>query len=313
MKTILVTGGAGFIGSNLCDRLLKNGDRVVCVDNFLTSTRENIKNFFDNNNFRYIEHDIINPLFIEESIDEIFNLACPASPLHYQNNAIRTIKANTIGVINMLGLAREKNAKILQASTSEIYGNPLQHPQKESYYGNINPIGPRACYDEGKRCSESLFFDYLRTHNLKIKVVRIFNTYGPNMALNDGRVISNFIVRSLNGDDLIIYGDGSQTRSFCYVDDLVDGLIKMMNSNDKIYGPINIGNPEELTVKEVAQKIIKLTNSKSRILYTDLPVDDPAKRRPDIFLANSILNWSPIVNLQEGLLKTINYFKRKNI
>ncbi|OGH89848.1 MAG: NAD-dependent dehydratase [Candidatus Magasanikbacteria bacterium RIFOXYD2_FULL_36_9] len=309
MKTILITGGAGFVGSNLCVRLLDEGNRIICVDNFLTSSKENINPFLGNSNFKFIEHDIINPLFIDESIDEIYNLACPASPVHYQNNAIRTIKANTVGVINILGLARAKNAKIFQASTSEVYGDPIEHPQKESYRGNVNPDGPRACYDEGKRCAETLFFDYYRTHDLKIKVVRIFNTYGPNMAPDDGRVVSNFIIQALKGEDITIYGDGSQTRSFCYVDDLVGGFIKMMASDENTVGPINLGNPDEFTVSELAHKVIELTGSKSKLVYNDLPVDDPTRRCPDISLAKEILKWEPKIKLQEGLLKTIAYFK----
>jgi UDP-glucuronate decarboxylase len=311
MKTILITGGAGFIGSNLCDRLLKEGNRIICVDNFLTSSKENVAKFLDNKNFKFIERDIINPLFVDENIDEIYNLACPASPVHYQNNAIRTIKANTIGVINMLGMARAKNAKIFQASTSEVYGDPLEHPQKETYRGNVNPFGPRACYDEGKRCAETLFFDYFRTHHLKIKVVRIFNTYGPNMAPDDGRVVSNFILQALKGEDITIYGDGSQTHSFCYIDDLVDGFVKMMDSDEKVYGPINLGNPDEFTVKELAMKVIEFTDSKSKLVYKDLPIDDPTRRCPDISLAKNTLGWEPKIKLQEGLLKTIEYFKNK--
>lgn len=309
MKTILITGGAGFVGSHLCQRLLSENNNIICVDNFLTSSKENIIPFLDHKNFKFIEHDIINPLLIDENIDEIYNLACPASPIHYQNNAIRTIKANTIGVINMLGLARAKNAKIFQASTSEVYGDPIEHPQKESYRGNVNPDGPRACYDEGKRCAETLFFDYYRTHDLKIKVVRIFNTYGPNMAPDDGRVVSNFIIQALRGEDITIYGDGSQTRSFCYVDDLVDGFVKMMASSESLLGPINLGNPDEFTVNELAHKVLELTGSKSKIVYRELPIDDPTRRCPDITLAKDDLSWEPKIKLQEGLLKTIEYFK----
>jgi UDP-glucuronate decarboxylase len=308
MKNILITGGAGFIGSHLCKKLLDASNNVIVADNFLTSSRENIKLFLDNANFRFIEHDIINPLFLDEKIDEIYNLACPASPIHYQKNAIRTIKANTIGMINVLGLARKHNARLLQASTSEVYGDPLVHPQIEEYRGNVNPDGPRACYDEGKRCAETLCFDYWRTHNLSIKIVRIFNTYGPNMAQDDGRVVSNFIIQALRGDDITIYGDGSQTRSFCYVDDLVSGLIKMMNSSEQITGPINLGNPEEFTILELAEKVIKLTNSKSRMIFKDLPQDDPTKRCPDISKARKILDWEPKIVLEEGLKKTIEYF-----
>ncbi|EKE06967.1 MAG: hypothetical protein ACD_18C00223G0002 [uncultured bacterium] len=308
MKTILVTGGAGFIGSHLCERLLQESNKVICVDNFFTSSKKNIENFLDNKDFKFIEHDIINPLFIEESIDEIYNLACPASPVHYQKNAIRTIKANTIGVINMLGLAKAKKAKILQASTSEIYGEPEVHPQIEEYRGNVNTIGPRACYDEGKRCAETLFFDYKRQHDVKIKVVRIFNTYGPKMAKDDGRVVSNFIVQALNGQDITIYGDGSQTRSFCFVDDLVNGLIKMMGSSDEVTGPINLGNPKEITVKELAEKVISLTGSHSVLIYKDLMQDDPSRRKPDITKAKELLDWEPKIDLEEGLTKTISYF-----
>jgi len=309
MKHIIITGGAGFVGSHLCEKLLAAGDRVICVDNFLTSDRENIEHLLANKNFKLIEHDIIDPLFVEEKIDEIYNLACPASPVHYQKNAIRTIKANTIGVINVLGLARKHQAKILQASTSEVYGDPDVHPQTEEYRGNVNPDGPRACYDEGKRCAETLCFDYERTHNLKIKIVRIFNTYGPRMAQDDGRVVSNFILQALKGEEITVYGQGQQTRSFCYVDDLVDGLIKMMATNDKITGPVNLGNPGEFTILELAEKIINLTNSKSKIIYQDLPVDDPQQRRPDITMAGAILGWEPKIDLTAGLEKTVNYFK----
>ena len=309
MKTSLITGGAGFIGSHLGERLLQEGNKIICVDNFLSSSRENVSDLLVNPNFKLIEHDIIEPLFIDEKIDEIYNLACPASPIHYQKNAIRTIKANTIGVINMLGLARHHGAKILQASTSEVYGDPIVHPQTEEYRGNVNPDGPRACYDEGKRCAETLFFDYWRTHNLKIKIVRIFNTYGSKMAKDDGRVVSNFILQALENKDITMYGDGSQTRSFCYVDDLVEGLIKMMNTNDKITGPINLGNPGEFTILELAKKVLELTGSKSKIIFEDLPVDDPKQRKPDISKAKKILNWEPKINFQDGLIETINYFK----
>jgi len=309
MKRIIVTGGAGFIGSHLCERLLQENNEVICVDNFLTSSKENIAHLFDNKNFKFIEHDIVDPLFIDEDIDEIYNLACPASPVYYQKNAIRTIKANTLGVINMLGMAKLKKAKILQASTSEIYGEPEVHPQIEEYRGNVNTIGPRACYDEGKRCAETLFFDYKRQHNLKIKVVRIFNTYGPKIAKDDGRVVSNFIVQALNGQDITMYGDGSQTRSFCFVDDLVSGLISMMASNDDVTGPINLGNPSEITVKQLAENVISLTSSPSVLRYKELMQDDPTRRKPDISKAKEILNWEPKINLEEGLTKTINYFK----
>ena len=309
MKRIIVTGGAGFIGSHLRERLLQENNEVICVDNFLTSSKENIAHLFDNKNFKFIEHDIVDPLFIDEDIDEIYNLACPASPVYYQKNAIRTIKANTLGVINMLGMAKLKKAKILQASTSEIYGEPEVHPQIEEYRGNVNTIGPRACYDEGKRCAETLFFDYKRQHNLKIKVVRIFNTYGPKIAKDDGRVVSNFIVQALNGQDITMYGDGSQTRSFCFVDDLVSGLISMMASNDDVTGPINLGNPSEITVKQLAENVISLTSSPSVLRYKELMQDDPTRRKPDISKAKEILNWEPKINLEEGLTKTINYFK----
>lgn len=310
MKTILVTGGAGFVGSHLCDRLLEGDNFVICVDNFLTSSKKNIEHLLDNENFKFVEHDIVEPLFLDEKIDEIYNLACPASPIHYQKNAVRTIKTNTIGVINMLGLARLKQAKILQASTSEVYGDPEVHPQTEEYRGSVNTIGPRACYDEGKRCAETLFFDYKRMHNLEIKVVRIFNTYGPRMAENDGRVVSNFILQALRGEDITIYGDGNQTRSFCYVDDLVLGLISMMKTDRGVTGPINLGNPDEFTIKELAEKIIDLTDSKSKIIFEDLPEDDPKKRKPDITKAKEILNWQPTILLDGGLSLTINYFKK---
>ena len=308
MKSILITGGAGFLGSHLCSRLLKAGNKIICVDNFLTGNKKNIKEFLENPNFRLVEHDIIEPLFIREKIDEIYNLACPASPIHYQKNAIRTIKVNTVGVINILGLARKHKAKLFQASTSEVYGDPTVHPQKEEYRGNVNPDGPRACYDEGKRCAETLCFDYWRTHHLNIKVVRIFNTYGPKMAQNDGRVVSNFIIQAIKNNDITVFGDGLQTRSFCYVDDLITGFIKMMNTGDKITGPINLGNPREFTILELAKKVIKLTNSKSKVIYKDLPTDDPKQRRPDVSLAKKVLAWDPEVNLNDGLQKTIEYF-----
>jgi UDP-glucuronate decarboxylase len=309
MKTILVTGGAGFIGSHLCEKLLELGNKVICLDNFFTGNKKNIEHLLKNKNFRLVEHDIIEPYFSQEKIDQIYNLACPASPVHYQLNAVRTVKANTIGVINMLGLAKAQKARILQASTSEVYGNPLEHPQKESYWGNVNCDGPRACYDEGKRCAETLFFDYQRMNKVDIKVVRIFNTYGPKMAINDGRVVSNFIIQALRGENINIYGDGSQTRSFCYVDDLVDGLIAMM-AKEKFSGPVNLGNPGEFTVKELADKALELTGSKSKIVYTKLPADDPARRKPDISLAKEKLGWRPKVKLDEGLIKTIEYFRK---
>jgi len=308
----LITGGAGFIGSHLCEKLLALGERVICVDNLFTGSRENIRPLEENSNFKFIEHDIIAPLFLEEKIGQIYNLACPASPVHYQENPVRTIKANTIGVINMLGLARRHGARFLQASTSEVYGDPAVHPQIESYRGNVNPIGPRACYDEGKRCAETLCFDYHRMHGQEIKVARIFNTYGPRMALNDGRVVSNFIIQALQGNDITIYGNGRQTRSFCYVDDLVDGLIKMMNSAKEFLGPGNLGNPNEFTIMKLAKKVLDLAGSKSKIVKTvPLPEDDPLKRRPDITLARVKLDWKPRLELEEGLKKTVPYFRDK--
>ena len=304
-KTILVTGGAGFIGSHLCKRLLNENHYVICLDNLFTGTLKNIEEFENNNNFEFVNHDIIKPYY-RDNIDEIYNLACPASPIHYQSNPIKTVKTCTIGVINMLGLAKKNNAKILQASTSEVYGDPEIHPQKEDYNGNVNTLGYRSCYDEGKRCAETLFMDYKREHNLNIRIVRIFNTYGPNMTKNDGRVVSNFILQALKGDELTVYGDGSQTRSFQFIDDLVNGLIKMMNSD--FVGPVNLGNPIELSMKDLATMVIKITNSLSNIIYKDLPEDDPKRRKPDISLAKSILGWSPVIDLETGLKKTINYF-----
>ena len=304
-KTILVTGGAGFIGSHLCQRLLTDNHKVICLDNLFTGSLDNIEEFKSNINFEFVNHDITKPYF-RDGIDEIYNLACPASPIHYQSNPIKTVKTCTIGVINMLGLAKKNNAKILQASTSEIYGDPEVHPQKEDYNGNVNTLGYRSCYDEGKRCAETLFMDYKREHNLNIRIVRIFNTYGPNMTKNDGRVVSNFILQALKGEDITIYGDGLQTRSFQFIDDLVNGLIKMMNSD--IVGPINLGNPVELSMKNLAIKVIKLTSSSSNIIFQDLPEDDPKRRRPDISLAKSKLDWIPIIELETGLQKTINYF-----
>lgn len=308
-KTILVTGGAGFIGSHLCKRLLNDNFKVVCIDNLFTGNLKNIKEFENNNNFEFVNHDITKPYF-RDNIDEIYNLACPASPIHYQSNPIKTVKTCTIGVINMLGLAKKNNAKILQASTSEVYGDPEIHPQTESYYGNVNPIGFRSCYDEGKRCAETLFMDYHRQHDLKIKIVRIFNTYGPSMAINDGRVISNFINQSLNQKEITINGDGNQTRSFQYIDDLIDGLIKMMNSELDFTGPLNIGNPDEISIKKLALKVIYLTKSRSKIIFNDLPQDDPKRRKPNIILAKNKLNWKPKCNLDEGLIKTIDYFRQ---
>ena len=306
-KRILITGGAGFIGSHLCERLLEEGNEVICVDNFFTGSKENIKHLLGNPYFEVLRHDITFPLYVE--VDEIYNLACPASPIHYQFDPVQTTKTSVMGAINMLGLAKRLKIRILQASTSEVYGDPTVHPQKEDYWGNVNPIGPRACYDEGKRCAETLFFDYYRQHNLDIKVVRIFNTYGPRMLPNDGRVVSNFIVQALKGEDITVYGDGSQTRSFCYIDDMVDGIIKMMNSPKGFTGPVNLGNPSEFSILELAEMILKLTKSKSKIVFKPLPQDDPKQRQPDITLAKSRLNWEPKVPLQEGLIKTIEYFK----
>ena len=308
-KNILVTGGAGFIGSHLCKALIDLGHNVICLDNLFTGSKDNIADLLNYPNFKFINHDIIEPYF-NKNIDEIYNLACPASPIHYQYNPIKTIKTCTIGVINILGLAKSNNAKILQASTSEVYGDPLLHPQNEAYNGNVNPIGYRSCYDEGKRCSETLFMDYHREHKLKIKIVRIFNTYGPNMAINDGRVVSNFISQALNEKDITINGDGQQTRSFQYIDDLIKGMILMMNSDDSFTGPVNIGNPGEITIKELALKILKLTKSNSNLIFQNLPQDDPKRRMPDISLATENLNWIPNIGLDFGLNKTIKYFKK---
>jgi UDP-glucuronate decarboxylase len=304
-KNILVTGGAGFIGSHLCKVLIENGQKVICLDNLFTGLKDNVFELIDNPNFEFVNHDITEPYF-RDDIDEIYNLACPASPIHYQYNPIKTVKTCTIGVINILELAKKNDAKILQASTSEVYGDPKIHPQYENYNGNVNPIGPRSCYDEGKRCSETLFMDYHREHKLKIKIVRIFNTYGPNMALNDGRVVSNFILQALKNENLTIYGDGSQTRSFQFIDDLVSGLLKMMNSD--FLGPVNLGNPAEISMIDLAKKIVELTNSSSAIVHKELPEDDPKRRKPDISLANTKLDWSPEIDLEVGLRKTINYF-----
>ncbi|MDO8481303.1 MAG: SDR family oxidoreductase [Nanoarchaeota archaeon] len=306
MKTALVTGGAGFLGSHLCDALIKD-HRVICVDNLFTGSTKNVEHLLKHPQFKLIKHDIIQPLAIDEKIDFIYNLACPASPVHYQFNAIRTIKANVLGTMNMLGLAKKHGARILQASTSEVYGDPLEHPQKETYRGNVNPIGIRACYDEGKRCAETLMFDYHRQNGVDIRVIRIFNTYGPRMAANDGRVVSNFIVQALKGEDITIYGDGTQTRSFCYVSDLIDGIVKMMHQG--YIGPVNLGNQEEYTVLELAQKIIALSGSKSKVVHKPLPLDDPTKRRPDITLAKKHLGWKPTTQVDEGLKKTIVWFK----
>ena len=307
-RRVLVTGGAGFIGSHLCRRLLNEGHDVLCVDNFYTGTRHNVRDLLANPRFELLRHDVCFPLYVE--VDEIYNLACPASPIHYQFDPVQTTKTSVHGAINMLGLAKRVKAKILQASTSEIYGDPTIHPQIESYWGNVNPIGPRSCYDEGKRCAETLFFDYRRQHNLSIKVARIFNTYGPRMHPNDGRVVSNFIVRALQKENITIYGDGTQTRSFCYVDDLVDGLVKLMNTPDEITGPVNLGNPGEFTILELAEMIINLTNSPSKLVHMSLPQDDPKQRQPDINSAIKLLSWKPRVALREGLLKTIAYFEQ---
>jgi len=305
-KKILVTGGAGFLGSHLCEKLLEHGHDVICADNLFTGSKENILHLMDNPYFEFLRHDIIFPLFVE--VDAIYNLACPASPIHYQYDPVQTTKTSVHGAINMLGLAKRTKAKILQASTSEVYGDPAVHPQIEDYWGNVNPVGPRSCYDEGKRCAETLFFDYYREHKLRIKVARIFNTYGPRMHPNDGRVVSNFIVQALQNENITIYGDGSQTRSFCYVDNLIDGLIKLMETNDDVIGPINIGNPNEFTIKELAEKIIEMTHSSSKLIYKSLPENDPVRRQPDITLANKILGWEPSIELEEGLTHTINYF-----
>jgi UDP-glucuronate decarboxylase len=305
-KRVLVTGGAGFLGSHLCERLLNEGCDVLCADNFYTGSKRTIENLMGNPYFELLRHDITFPLYVE--VDEIYNLACPASPIHYQNDPVQTTKVNVHGSINMLGLAKRIKAKILQASTSEVYGDPAVHPQPETYLGNVNCIGPRSCYDEGKRCAETLFFDYLRQHKLKIKVARIFNTYGPRMHLNDGRVVSNFIVQALRGKPLTIFGDGTQTRSFCYVDDLIEGLIRLMNTSDDVTGPINLGKPGEFTILELAEKVIGLSNSKSEIVFKKLPADDPKQRRPDISQARKILDWEPEIELEEGLKRTIDYF-----
>jgi UDP-glucuronate decarboxylase len=308
-KRILVTGGAGFLGSHLCERLLGEGHYVLCVDNFFTGTRDNLQSLTGHPRFELMRHDVTFPLYVE--VDQIYNLACPASPIHYQFDPVQTTKTSVHGAINMLGLAKRVRAKILQASTSEVYGDPQVHPQKETYWGHVNPIGLRSCYDEGKRCAETLFFDYRRQHNLPIKVARIFNTYGPRMHPNDGRVVSNFIVQALNSEPLTIYGEGTQTRSFCYVDDLIDGLVRLMETPDEFTGPVNIGNPGEFTIRELAEKVLKLTRSKSRLINRPLPSDDPLQRQPDITLAREKLGWAPRVALDEGLAKTIDYFRRQ--
>lgn len=306
MKRILVTGGAGFIGSHLCERLLEQGHEVLCVDNFYTGARRNVAHLLQNPSFELLRHDVTFPLFVE--VDEIYNLACPASPIHYQHDPVQTTKTSVHGAINMLGLAKRRRAKIFQASTSEVYGDPTVHPQPEEYWGNVNPIGIRSCYDEGKRCAETLFFDYHRQHRLQIKVARIFNTYGPRMHPNDGRVVSNFVVQALKGEPITLYGDGAQTRSFCYVDDLVEGFLKLMATGDDVPGPINLGNPGEFTIKELAEKVIALTGSKSKLEYRALPSDDPRQRQPDISKAREILSWEPTIALEQGLTHTISYF-----
>lgn len=309
MKRILITGGAGFIGSHLCERLLNEGNEVICLDNFFTGSKDNIRHLLDNNRFELVRHDITKEYYAE--VDQIYNMACPASPPHYQYNPIKTIKTSVLGVTNMLGLAKRCRATILQASTSEVYGNPLVHPQTEDYWGNVNPIGIRSCYDEGKRCAETLMMDYHRQNKVDTRIIRIFNTYGPNMDPNDGRVVSNFIVQALQNKDITMYGDGTQTRSFCYVSDLVDGIIKMMNNEQKFIGPVNLGNPSERAVYDLAKLIIKLTNSNSQIKFQPLPQDDPLQRKPDISLAKKELNWEPKVDIEDGLMRTIEYFDRK--
>lgn len=306
-KRVLVTGGAGFLGSHLCERLLLDGCDVLCIDNFYSGTKDNIAHLIGNPHFELMRHDVTFPLYVE--VDEIYNLACPASPIHYQRDPVQTTKTSVHGAINMLGLAKRTNAKIFQASTSEVYGDPEMHPQEESYWGRVNPIGIRSCYDEGKRCAETLFFDYFRQHNLEIKVVRIFNTYGPRMHPNDGRVVSNFIVQALRGEDITIYGGGMQTRSFCYVDDLIEGFVRMMASNKDVTGPINMGNPCEFTILQLAEIILKMVGGKSKLVMKPLPQDDPKQRQPDITLARSALGWKPVVDLEHGLDKTITYFK----
>jgi len=307
-KRVLVTGGAGFLGSHLCERLIADGHDVLCVDNYFTGRKDNIAHLLGNSNFEAMRHDVCFPLYVE--VDEIYNLACPASPIHYQFDPVQTTKTSVIGAINMLGLAKRVKAKVFQASTSEVYGDPTVHPQTEAYRGNVNPIGPRACYDEGKRCAETLFFDYYRQHKTRIKVVRIFNTYGPRMHPQDGRVVSNFIVQALRGEDITVYGDGSQTRAFCYVDDLIEGWVRLMNTGDDVTGPINIGNPMEIPVKELAERVIRQVGSKSKLVFRPLPVDDPLQRCPDITQAKQVLGWEPQVALEVGLEKTIAYFDK---
>lgn len=308
VKKVLVTGGAGFLGSHLCERLLEQGHEVLCVDNFFTGARSNIVKLLSHPNFELKRHDVTFPLYVE--VDEIYNLACPASPIHYQFDPVQTTKTSVIGAINMLGLAKRVKAKILQASTSEVYGDPEVHPQDETYWGRVNPIGFRSCYDEGKRCAETLFFDYKRQHGVEIKVARIFNTYGPRMHPNDGRVVSNIVLQALRGEDITLYGDGTQTRSFCYVDDLVEGLIRLMNSAPEVSGPINLGNPSEFTIKQLAEAVIDLTGSRSQMVYRPLPPDDPRQRKPDITLARELLSWAPTVELKEGLVRTAGYFEK---
>lgn len=308
MKRILITGGAGFLGSHLCDRLIKDDHDVLCVDNFFTGSKTNIAHLVGNPYFELMRHDVTFPLYVE--VDQIYNLACPASPVHYQFDPVQTTKTSVHGAINMLGLAKRVKARIFQASTSEVYGDPVEHPQTESYWGNVNCIGPRSCYDEGKRCAETLFFDYYRQHNLDIKIARIFNTYGPRMHPNDGRVVSNFIVQALKGEDITIYGDGQQTRSFCYVDDMIEGFIRLMNSSDGLTGPVNLGNPGEYTMLELAEMTLKLSKSTSKLVNKPLPQDDPRQRQPDISLANSTLGWAPKVGLEDGLKETVDYFRR---
>lgn len=309
MKRILITGGAGFIGSHMCKRLLAEGNDIVCLDNYFTGSKENIKELINNPFFELVRHDVTQSFYAE--VDQIYNLACPASPIHYQYNPIKTVKTSVMGAINMLGLAKRVNARVLQASTSEVYGDPSIHPQPESYWGNVNPIGPRSCYDEGKRCSETLFMDYHHQNKVDIKIARIFNTYGPNMSINDGRVVSNFIVQALKNEDITIYGDGNQTRSFQYVDDLVEGLIRLMNTGDDFIGPVNIGNPKEFRIIDLAKLVIDMTNSKSEIVYMALPKDDPIQRQPDISLAKEKLNnWEPSIKLEKGLIPTIEYFQK---
>jgi len=306
-KRVLVTGGAGFLGSHLCARLVEQGHDVICADNFFTGTKDNIVALLGQPNFELLRHDVTFPLYVE--VDEIYNLACPASPIHYQHDPVQTTKTSVHGAINMLGLAKRTGARIFQASTSEVYGDPQVHPQRESYWGHVNPIGERSCYDEGKRCAETLFFDYYRQHGLRIKVGRIFNTYGPHMHPNDGRVVSNFIMQALRGEPITIFGDGSQTRSFCYVDDLIEAFIRLMNTGDDVTGPLNLGNPNEFTIRELAEKVIQLTHSKSPLVCLPLPSDDPLQRQPDIGVARSVLQWEPTIQLEEGLRKTIHYFE----